>query len=123
MFERYFPWGIAEGASFLGRKQEISKLKNNLTHGYHTLLLSPRRYGKTSLAKHVIKSVSYPWIEIDFFVAQNEFSIEQKILKGIQSILSQIDSPERGLQSLLRFFKNSDKTWTLGIKGIKLELT
>lgn len=123
MFDRLFPLGIAEGKSFLGRKKEIERLKNNVTRGTHTLLLSPRRYGKTSLAKYVVNSIHYPWVEIDFFIAQNEFSIEQKFLKAVQSILSQIDAPERWINPLMMFFKNLNKTWTVGVKGVKLELT
>lgn len=123
MIERYFPWGIATGKAFLGRKNEISRLKNNLKQGYHTLLLSPRRYGKTSLAKHVVNLIRHPWVEIDLFVAQNEISIEQKFLKGVQSIISQVDAPDQWLTLLINFFKKSNKTWTVGVKGLKLELT
>jgi len=122
MFERYFPWGIACGEAFLGRKKEINRLKNNITKGYHTLLLSPRRYGKTSLAKYVINSTKQLWIEIDLFVAQDEFSVEQKFLKGVQSIISQIDAPEKWFNILVNFFKHTNKTWTVGIKGLQLEL-
>lgn len=122
MLERYFPLGIADGKAFLGRKPEIERLKNNIIRGYHSLLIAPRRYGKTSLARHVINLLDFPWVEIDFFVAQNELSIEQKFLKGIQSIISQVDAPERWLKSLIHFFKNTNKTWTVGVKGLKLEL-
>jgi hypothetical protein len=122
MHEIHFPWGLAEGAAFLGRKKEITQLKNNLLQGYHSLLLAPRRYGKTSLAKHVIRLVDFPYVEIDFFTAQNEFSIEQKILKGVQSILDQIKSSDRWLNVLINFFKKANKTWIVGIKGLKLQL-
>jgi hypothetical protein len=123
MFERYFPLGIAAGESFLGREKEIQRLRTNIMHGLHTLLISPRRYGKTSLVKYVIDLVKYPHVEIDLFVAQNEFSIEQKFLKGIQSIINQVDSPEKWFQTLVNFFKKSHKVWTVGIKGLQLELT
>lgn len=123
MTENYFPWGIAEGEAFLGRKAEIAHLRNNILKGYHTLLLSPRRYGKTSLAKYTINQLNLPWVDIDLFVAQNEFSVAHKIIKGVQKILGQIDPPERWLKALVSYFKTANKTWTVGIKGIKLELT
>jgi predicted AAA+ superfamily ATPase len=122
MFEKYFPSGVAEGESFLGRKNELKRLKNNIAKGQHTLLLAPRRYGKTSLSKMVIHEVGLPSIEIDLFVAQNELSIEQKFIKGVQSILSKIDSPENWIQSLVKYFKKSNKTWTVGFKGLNLEI-
>jgi hypothetical protein len=84
--------------------------------------LAPRRHGKTSLAKKVITLNQHPWLEIDFFIAQSELSIEQKFIKGIQHILDQIDAPERWVNPLVHFFKNAAKTWTVGIKGMKLEL-
>lgn len=123
MIEHYFPWGIAEGDAFLGRDNEIARLIHNAARGYHTLLLSPRRYGKTSLAKQAIQQTKKHWIEIDLFVTQNEASVEQKILKGVQSLISQIDSPENWLSLLINYFKKANKTWTVGVKGIQLELT
>ena len=123
MLEQYFPLGLAEGEAFIGRKQEITRLNSNIQHGYHTLLLSPRRYGKTSLAKKVITAGHYPWVEVDFFIVQNELSIEQKILKGVQSILDQIDAPERWINPLVKFFRHASKTWSVSIKGVKLEIT
>lgn len=122
MLERYFPLGIASGEAFLGREKEIKQLKSNVSNGVHTLIISPRRYGKTSLVKHVIESNKYPHAEIDFFVAQNEFSIEKKILKGIQEIIAQIDAPEKWLNVLVSFFKKAQKIWSIGIKGFKLEI-
>jgi len=122
MLEQYFPLGLAEGEAFIGRQDEIARLNSNIKHGYHTLLLAPRRHGKTSLAKKVITSNQTPWLEIDFFIVQNEISIQQKFLKGIQLILDQIDAPERWVNPLVNFFRQASKTWTVGIKGMKLEL-
>lgn len=122
MLEQYFPLGLAEGEAFIGRETEIARLRGNIKHGYHTLLLAPRRHGKTSLAKKVITSENYPWLEIDFFIAQNELSIEQKFIKGIQAILDQLDTPERWINPLVTYFRQASKTWTVGIKGMKLEI-
>lgn len=122
MLERYFPWGVATGEAFLGRQDEIERLRANISKGYHTLLLSPRRYGKTSLAKQVVNLIGFPFVEIDLFVAQNEFSIEQKFIAAVQAIITQIDAPERWLNPLVNYFKKANKTWSVGIKGIKLEI-
>jgi len=43
---------------FTNRKKEIKRLKNNFQHGVNTLLISPRRWGKSSLVKRVIQEVS-----------------------------------------------------------------
>ena len=122
MFEQYFPPGIATGSAFLGREKEINQLENNIMQGYHTLLLAPRRYGKTSLARYIIQYLQLSWMEIDFFLAENELSIEHRFLKGIQSIITAEGEPERWLMTLIQFFKSANKTWTVGIKGLQLEL-
>ncbi len=38
---------------FTNRRKEIKRLKNNFQHGINTLLVSPRRWGKSSLVKRV----------------------------------------------------------------------
>lgn len=47
-----FQYGkVAEGFSFVNRVKEKQMLKNNLSAGINTMLISPRRMGKSSLVK------------------------------------------------------------------------
>jgi len=47
-----FQYGkLAEGFSFINRVREKQTLKNNLSTGINTMLISPRRLGKSSLVK------------------------------------------------------------------------
>jgi AAA+ ATPase superfamily predicted ATPase len=47
-----FQYGkLAEGFSFVNRMKEKQALKNNLSAGINTMLISPRRLGKSSLVK------------------------------------------------------------------------
>jgi len=47
-----FQYGkLAEGLSFVNRVKEKQTLKNNLSTGINTMLISPRRLGKSSLVK------------------------------------------------------------------------
>ncbi|MDR0683460.1 MAG: ATP-binding protein [Dysgonamonadaceae bacterium] len=47
-----FQYGkIAEGTTFVNRLKEKHMLKNNLVSGINTMLISPRRIGKSSLVK------------------------------------------------------------------------
>ena len=47
-----FQYGkLAEGFSFVNRTKEKQMLKNNLSAGINTMLISPRRLGKSSLVK------------------------------------------------------------------------
>lgn len=123
MFETYFPLGIAEGKAFLGRQKETRRLLRNLEQGYHSLLLSPRRYGKTSLALHVIQQVNMPWAETDIFLAYDDIAFERKCLNGIQNLLEKVGAVDQTLlQRLVDYFKQAKKTWTVGFKGLKLEI-
>lgn len=123
MNEQYFPLGIAEGKAFLGREEEIRQLAYNVSQGRHTLLFSPRRYGKTSLARHVIQENKYIFSEIDLFLAIDECAIESRFISGIESLIQTLSGKkEQWFHILLDFFKKADQTWTVGFKGMQLEL-
>lgn len=54
MDNKSFLFGTAVGDyNFIGRENEIKRLMSNFTEGINTILISPRRIGKTSLVKKV----------------------------------------------------------------------
>ena len=56
--ENPFVFGkAAEGNYFTDRIEDSKRLEANLTHGINTILISPRRWGKTSLVKKVIGDI------------------------------------------------------------------
>ena len=66
----------AEGAFFTDRTEDSKRLTANLTHGINTILISPRRWGKTSLVKKVIAEIDVPKIKpvfIDIFQCKSEY--------------------------------------------------
>lgn len=65
----------AEGEYFTNRQEDSKRLNANLTHGINTILISPRRWGKTSLVKKVISEITNPNIKpiyIDIFQCKSE---------------------------------------------------
>ena len=53
-----FQYGkLAEGFSFVNRMKEKQTLKNNLATGINTMLISPRRLGKSSLVKAAMREL------------------------------------------------------------------
>lgn len=65
----------AEGAYFTDREEDARRLSANLTHGINTILISPRRWGKTSLVKKVISDIDCPdikFVYIDIFQCKSE---------------------------------------------------
>lgn len=119
-----FPTGIAEGSAFCNRTQETRKLIDNITKGRHTVLISPRRYGKSSLVKTAVRTAHFPHIEVDLFVAIDHQSVEAQFLKGVKELIQMVsDTPEQWFTVLRNFFARSEKKWTIGIRGLNLELT
>ncbi|MFL5762995.1 MAG: AAA family ATPase [Bacteroidia bacterium] len=45
-------------SSFTNREQETEKLRSNLVHGINTTIISPRRWGKSSLVEKVIHDIN-----------------------------------------------------------------
>lgn len=71
-----FIFGVATaGDNFTDREQETKRLLANFNHGINTILISPRRWGKTSLVKKVCKVAATDKLKIiylDIFSCRNE---------------------------------------------------
>ena len=52
--DKPFIFGVpVEDSHFIGREEEIKRLSTNFKYGVNTILISPRRWGKTSLVNKV----------------------------------------------------------------------
>jgi AAA+ ATPase superfamily predicted ATPase len=87
MEENPFVFGKAvEGKFFTDRMKDAEHLEANLTHGINTILISPRRWGKTSLVKKVISNVTRPDIKIiyvDIFSCKSEYDFYRQLATAI----------------------------------------
>ena len=87
MEENPFVFGKAvEGRFFTDRMKDAEHLEANLTHGINTILISPRRGGKTSLVKKVISNVTRPDIKIiyvDIFSCKSEYDFYRQLATAI----------------------------------------
>jgi hypothetical protein len=77
MMKRAFVFGVAvTDYNFTGRKAETERLKGNFEEGVNTILISPRRWGKTSLVKRVIEKVDKTKViavYLDMFACKSEY--------------------------------------------------
>lgn len=77
MIENPFEFGRAvEDEYFTDRINDAKHLEANLTHGINTIIISPRRWGKTSLVKKVIsqsKRKDVKFIFIDVFSCKSDY--------------------------------------------------
>lgn len=59
--ENPFKFGtIVDGSYFTDRVEEQEKVKQVISSENHLILISPRRFGKTSLVQKVMKSLERP---------------------------------------------------------------
>lgn len=75
--DKPFVFGIpVEDSHFIGREEEINRLVTNFKYGVNTVLISPRRWGKTSLVNKVagmVTSKQLLVVKMDIFSCRNEY--------------------------------------------------
>lgn len=76
--------------NFTNRETEINKLKNNLSSGINTIIMSPRRWGKSSLVERVLlefqSNTTIKTVSLDLFATSSESEfLELFARKVIQS--------------------------------------
>lgn len=122
-YERFFPRGIAKKEAFCNRVAERKQLASYIEAKQHSLLISPRRYGKTSLIRYVIDEMNIAYGEADLFVAIDAKRIEHTILSGIKMIFNKTsNSLDQTLQIIRQYFNKSTSQWTIGTQGIHFAL-
>lgn len=119
-----FHRGIASGEAFCNRIEELNRLLKNIHKITHTLLISPRRYGKTSLALRAIERSELPFAYIDLFMKCDAESVTQEFFSSLSSLISKIikptDSVVRKIESL---FKNINVLLKFGKLGFEFSLS
>lgn len=118
-----FPLSIASGEAFCNRLDETARLKLCIEQRRPVLLVSPRRYGKTSLALHAIYQTKLPFAHIDFFSAVDEQDIERAILNGIGKLIGSMESlPKKALALASEIFEGSRIRAVLSKVGVTIEV-
>ncbi len=87
--ETPFTFGkLAIGDDFTNRKKEIGRLTMNFASGINTVLISPRRWGKSSLVEKVSEEIKISHQEcrivmIDLFNVRSEEDFYKKLAEGV----------------------------------------
>ena len=75
--EKAFIYGMSVGGdNFTDRARETKRLKLNFENGMNTILISPRRMGKTSLVKKVMAEMNAPSVKpvyMDIYDCRSEY--------------------------------------------------
>lgn len=118
----YFTTKVATETSFCNRVKESQTLLANIRKNQHTVVVGPRRYGKTSLVTHALTQSQHPFARIDLFCVVYEEDICKKVAKGISKLIRQIASfSEKTISILEQCFKSAYIAFSAGQIEIKVE--
>ena len=118
-----FPLGVAEGEAFCDRSVETKWLLNNIDSGKHSLIISPRRYGKTTLAYRALSISKLPYIEIDFVMATSEKKVEEFIARGVSDLINKSLGPiDKLFNSIKKYSSKTIPKIAINAEGLSLEL-
>ena len=74
---------IVDGEYFTNRVKETEQIKSVLNSENHLVILSPRRYGKTSLITKVVSEMNRPYMHLDLQLLTGEQDLAEQLLKKI----------------------------------------
>lgn len=101
MQEQLFPSKIASGKAFCNREEERGLLVKNISKIKHTLIISPRRYGKTSLALQAISEAKVSYAYVNLFNALKDESVAKRFTKSLSDLVTKMTpAPQKALKKL-----------------------
>lgn len=78
---------VADGLNFTDRQEDTNNLVNNLLGLVNTIIISPRRWGKTSLVHHALETIKeekeYLTCQVDIFNCRTEAQFYQAYVNAI----------------------------------------
>ncbi len=102
------------GENFIDRKKHLPLFKTYIDHNQNIMIKAPRRFGKTSLVKHLLENKQeYHYIYIDINIVSSLKSFADKIIDSAYS-LSNIDNfvqrAKHSLYDLIKSIKGIDSS-------------
>lgn len=105
---------------FCDREQELGVLAGRMAGGIHVFVLSPRRYGKTSLIKRAMATVESHGgrcAYANLLLATDEVEVAATILQAVvRGVLGPVGRARHSLESILRQFRVAP-TVTVALDG------
>ena len=91
---------VVDRPYFTNRRDELEKVQSILNSQNHLIIISPRRYGKTSLIHKALKANKRPSIIIDMMLITDTQDLAAQLLKRIYKIY-----PFEKIKQFLKSFK------------------
>jgi len=100
---------VVNNQSFTNRDKELEQLQSNLLQGIHTMILSPRRWGKSSLVEKAVslikeKHQTHRTVVIDLFTVGSEKEFLELFAREVLKAVS--DKWEERIQFAKELFKS-----------------
>lgn len=104
--DKPFMYGqLVSGNNFTDREQETKRLIMNFKHGVNTIIISPRRIGKTSLVHHVLSELddeNIITLMFDMYDCRDEYDFYNKFsVNVLKSTASSIDNVMQNITEFL----------------------
>jgi len=116
MTENPFVFGkIVRGVHFCDREVEIDQIKRLVHSKQHLVVISPRRYGKTSLVINALESNRIPYLYIDCSFVEDEKAI---VAVALNEYAKKLDN----IALLEKFLKRFDVSFSITLKPINIKV-
>jgi len=109
---------VADGNNFINRDRDSEKLKINLISGINTMLISPRRWGKSSLVTHVAEQLTPENPDLHFcFIDLFNVRSEEDFYEDFATKLLKVTSTkwEDWVKNSKKFFVNLIPRFSVGV--------
>ena len=118
-----FPRGIAQGKKFYDRVNEREILKRNIENTIHTVLIAPRRYGKTSLMAQTLYENQIEHVWIDFMMITSREDTQIKLLQKIGDLVVKVVPVAEKLKKILfKYFSKLKPEIIFSVSNINFSL-
>jgi len=122
--EVFFTITTARGQAFCDRAGERDCLKKNIEKGQHTVVVAPRRYGKTSLVRKVLTDMNVHYAEADLFCVVYTQGVCERLEQGISKVVrSMAPFTKRAIRWISDCFKKANIVVKAGGFELKLDFS
>src|SRR5579872_7311770 len=119
-----FPLGKAYGEAFCNRQEETERLVGNIQNCKHTLIIAPRRYGKSSLAEKAIEISKLPFAKINFHLSTSEEEIAQMVTDSVIKLMgNSFGKVEKLMASIKKYLSHLEPSISFGDDVATLKLS
>lgn len=122
--ENFFPTGIVTGDAFCNREHELALLNKRFHQNAHVVLISPRRYGKSSLIAQFALKTNMINTAVDLLPAASSRYVCNAIIDAVSLLVDRIlPKPKKIKEKVLSYFAIMHPVIEISAFGQRVKLT